>query len=156
MKFYELNERYHDTKEKMAWLATSLYAAFSIALLKWMMNKEYKNFITENYLLILIVLTVIFICAIWFINFHYYKKRNSVRIDGKTAKEIIESEKNEIDQMAEIFDYRSSLKPLKNWKNRKTNNEKLFAYHSTEIPIHLLMICFFFAQVFTIFSIKSG
>jgi hypothetical protein len=34
MKIYELNERYHDTKEKRAWLAISFYAAFTLGIIR--------------------------------------------------------------------------------------------------------------------------
>ncbi len=55
--------QYHDIKEKMAWLASSLYAAFSLAFIKWMYSNNVYRFSTVTQLLILVFSVIIFICA---------------------------------------------------------------------------------------------
>jgi hypothetical protein len=36
LKHMELNENYHQVKENLAWLATSLYLVFSVEVIKWL------------------------------------------------------------------------------------------------------------------------
>lgn len=45
LKLYELNEHYHDTKEKMAWLGSSLYVAFSVTIITSFSVKNFIKFI---------------------------------------------------------------------------------------------------------------
>ena len=40
---YELNERYHDVKERVVWLAGVVYLTFSVALIAWYLDPENRN-----------------------------------------------------------------------------------------------------------------
>ncbi len=81
IKLYELNEHYHDTKEKMAWLGSALYFTFSLAIMRILFIKEMQNFIKQDQWvpwIIGILLAAICGCALWFVNLHYKKKRISI------------------------------------------------------------------------------
>jgi len=140
IKFYELNEKYHDTKEKMAWLATSLYVAFSIALFKWIIAKQNNSFITSYCFYVLLFLSMIFGCALWFINFQYIKKRASVKIEEKITQEMCKLNVDGIAHITELFDFISYI-------NKRNGKERKYKYHSTEIPINVIVTLFFLAKV---------
>ncbi len=149
MKLYELNERYHDTKEKRAWLATTFYAGFSLMVIKWATNKENVDFLQEHQCTIIVLLFVIFVCVVWFIWFHYRKKRISVKIEGFISKEFSVQNADESLQLARVFCYADRVN--KGWWKR-TKKQR---YLSTEIEIFILMLVFFAAQIFVILT-ESG
>jgi len=69
LKLYELNEKYHDTKEKMAWLASSLYAVFSVAFFKYAHNVQLHDLKDSLKIGIIAFSIGTFICVLRFINF---------------------------------------------------------------------------------------
>ena len=83
LKLYELNQKYHDTKEKRAWIAVSFYDLFSAAIFSF-------SSINDNSCpacaVIAIFLTVIFVCVAIFIWFQYRQKRVSVKYDDELSK----------------------------------------------------------------------
>lgn len=44
---YELNEKYHDTKERVIWIAYTLYYAYTIGLSKYLLEVK-KNYINNK------------------------------------------------------------------------------------------------------------
>ncbi len=157
IKLYELNERYHDTKEKMAWLATSLYAAFSLAILRIFFTEGVKAFIKDQPGLIVIILLIIFCCALRFINFQYKKKRISVGI-SKGFMEILPnqtlSDENKLEQMLECT--KNANDKWREYKKKyKTNNKHKNKYISTEWPINILIVLFFILQILIILYLKG-
>lgn len=146
IKLYELNEQYHDTKEKRAWLATTFYAAFCSAVLKWAINKE-NVAVLQNYIWLIIGLSgVIFLCVFSFNWFQYRMKRASVKIEGFIANELSVQNGGDNNQLARVFDYMNEVK--KPWRKRTLKQGSL----STEIQIFVLMGAFFFAQVLVILT----
>jgi len=153
IKLYELNEHYHDTKEKMAWLASSLYAAFSVAIITWLFSKEiYKIHILKlnsiiNIILFFIIIVVVFICAILFICFQYKKKKISAVITDKYEKIILNEGLNYKNKLRRMFDYKSDVH--NNWKKYRKDykNKKL---GRSEIPIKIMIFIFFIAQIISI------
>ena len=142
LKLYELNERYHDTKEKMAWLGSSLYAAFSLAILRIFFAREMQDFINDYNMLFFVFLLLVFICAEWFINFQYKKKRISVRIDEELKDKMSEQVSSNEDQLKQIFTFISNVNTY--WRNYKNKDSR---YLSTEIPINILIAIFFIIQI---------
>jgi hypothetical protein len=159
MKLYELNERYHDTKEKRAWLATTFYAGFSLVVIRLATNKEIMVFLQVQQahrlyqILILIfilglilgfilfLLSVIFVCVLFFIRFQYIKKRASVDIEGHLTEELSVQNQDESIQLARVFRYMR----IANEKKSRCKQRRKFS--STEIPIFGLMIALFVAQI---------
>lgn len=83
IKLYELNEKYHDTKEKRAWIAVSFYAAFTLGVA----NVPLDDLISSiGYLVTVIIPTIIFVCVYLFIDFQYRQKRISVALEGRLNK----------------------------------------------------------------------
>ena len=65
---YELNEHYHDVKERVVWLAGVIYLTFSVALIAWYL--ENKEVLSEHQLptrQIAIFLTIVFVLTAIFI-----------------------------------------------------------------------------------------
>jgi hypothetical protein len=146
MKLYELNEQYHDTKEKRAWLATTFYVAFCLAVFKWTTNIGTVTIVQDHQYTIIGFLFVVFLCVFFFNLFQYRKKRASVKVDHFIAKALSVQKGNDNDQLVKVFDYmHEAHKPR--WKRSDKP-----AYHSTEIHIFVLMFAFFIAQVLIILT----
>ena len=148
MRMYELNERYHDTKEKMAWLASSLYAGFSVAIIRIFFTDSMQDFIRDCPLLIIIFLSAIFVCVFWFINFQYHKKRRSVKITGLLEHEIFKLKLDGENKLKQIFDCINKIHNV----GRKKKKKK---YRSTECPINMLIITFFITQIIITLYLKG-
>ena len=154
MKLYELNERYHDTKERRAWLATTFYAGFSLVVIK--LAKEIVVFLQAHRLhqililgFILVLLSVIFLCVLRFNAFQYRKKRASVDIEGYLAKELSVQNGDESIQLASVFKYMRMANEKKLcWKQRRE-------FSSTETQIYVLMGALFVAQIFVILIVSG-
>lgn len=61
---YELNEQYHNTKERIVWLAGVIYFTFSIVVLTWISKLPKYEFIWINREC-LIILTMVFLTSIF-------------------------------------------------------------------------------------------
>ena len=152
IRLYELNERYHDTKEKMAWLATSLYATFSVAIIRILFIEKTQNFIKNcrcNTILICAFLSVVCGCAVWFIHLQYRKKRISVAINGEFMEILPEqtlSDENKLTRMLEC-----TREINKCWRNYKKEHKKKSKCRNkltlTEGPVFTLIGIFFVTQI---------
>jgi cytochrome bd-type quinol oxidase subunit 2 len=76
IKKMELNEQYHQTKEKMAWVATSLFLTFTLACYKWLYGLSFDNF-GEAFPTIFILSTV-YLSALAFVSFQLRHRWQSV------------------------------------------------------------------------------
>ena len=157
LKLYELNERYHDTKEKMAWLGSSLYFAFSLAILRILFIEGIQKIINGCPLIIVGFLTVICGCALWFINIQYKKKRISVGISNEFMEILPDktlTDENKLEKMIkcinEINDDWRRYK--KDYKKKYKKKYKKFIF--TEIPINLLIFVFLISQILIIIYLK--
>lgn len=74
MKLHELYSKYHDTKEKMAWVGISFYAAFTLGIVRIF---RIKDIVIPPWLLwtLVCVLIIVMMCVLYFLLFHYKKKR---------------------------------------------------------------------------------
>ena len=146
LKLYELNERYHDTKEKMAWLGSSLYFAFSLAILRILFIKEMQNFIKQDPWVIIGFLLAICVFALLFINFQFKKKRNSVVYTGELEKQLCSLQ-------SKGEEYSESEDKLLQLFKRK---DEIFQ-DKMEVPdiyIYILMGIFFASQITLIILIR--
>ena len=155
LKLYELNERYHDTKEKMAWLGSSLYFAFSLAILRILFIKGMQNIIKQYswvpWVIIGFLLAAIYCCACWFINLQYKKKRISVGISNEFM-DIVSNNKPE-NKLKKMIKYTRYINDK--WGAYKKDHKKEcknFSY--TELPINILMGLFFAFQITLIILIR--
>ncbi len=149
IKLYELNEQYHDTKEKRAWLATTFYAAFCSAVIKWATTIENVETLQKYGWPILVLSVVIFLCVFFFNWFQYRKKRASVKIEGFIAEELSVQNESDNNQLARLFDYKTEVHKR---RCKRSDNEKKEEGYSTEIPIFVLMVAFFSAQISVILT----
>jgi hypothetical protein len=79
LRLYEFYERYHNIKEKMAWLGISFYAVFTLGIIRIFTINDLS--IDPWLLWVTIgVLTVVMGCILWFLCFHYKKKRCAAKI----------------------------------------------------------------------------
>lgn len=82
LKEYELNMSDHDRKEKMAWLASTLYFTFCLAVISFILGNDNINRISAelNCLtkwVIICSMIIIFICVILFVGYQYDRKNKS-------------------------------------------------------------------------------
>jgi len=88
-------DRYHDSKERMAWLATALYASFSIVFIKWLYGDGLSSW--NPWILIGLSLTIT-ACASCFIRFQYARKRECMKhprefcLSGEKKKDLNSTE----------------------------------------------------------------
>jgi len=138
LRLYEFYERYHNTKEKMAWLGISFYAVFTLGIIRMFTIKDLS---IDPWLLwvTISVLTVVMGCILWFLCFHYKKKRCAAKIvddlEDFLSKKNSNSEKGQQNIIAAI---------------RNTNREGVSfccGYKSTEVPITILLFVMYATQV---------
>ena len=149
IKLYELNERYHDTKEKMAWLGSSLYFAFSLAILRILFIDGMQKIIKKYPGGIVFFVLAIFGCALWFVIFQYKKKKISVGISNEFMDIVSNnklSDENKLKKMIKYTRYiNDKWRVYKKW--HKIGCMKIFF---TELPVNILMILFLASQIFLI------
>ncbi len=149
IKLYELNERYHDTKDNMVWLAISLYAVLSLAIMRILFIKEIQNFVNEEgmigEILITLFLSLVLYFTLSFINFQYKKKRISIRITEELEDKMTKQVSFNENHLKQFFEFKSKVH-----KDFKNNKKPCSEYYTTEIPIHVLIFIFFAAQLFLI------
>lgn len=75
---YELNEKYHDTKERVIWIAYTLYYAYSIGLSKYLLELKKNNINNKFGYLIFVFDIVIFVLSTIFLYMQSKRKYISV------------------------------------------------------------------------------
>ena len=76
---YQQNETYHDVKEKVIWLAGTVYYAFSFFVIKALLDIPNDRFVDKSLCWpAAIFLVAIFVLVIWFLRFHNRAKLKSV------------------------------------------------------------------------------
>ncbi len=88
LKHIELNEKYHDTKERMAWIASSVYFTFSLFVLNWLFEHRNLFICCKQSFLMTIPLLFIYICALCFISLQFKMRWDSVNKAG-ALKEVL-------------------------------------------------------------------
>ncbi len=84
LKHIELNDKYHDMKERMAWVAISIYMGFSVLLIRWLIETKC---VFDPTWPIIVGLTIIYICVFCFIMLQFEHRWMSV--DKSTALENV-------------------------------------------------------------------
>ncbi len=152
IKLYELNERYHDTKEKMAWLGSSLYFAFSLAILRILFIKGMQKIIEQGQWVpwvIGILLASICGCAVCFICLQYRKKRISVGISNEFMDIVSNYKLYDESVLKEMLKITKDLNS--NWGEYKKNHKKeCKKYRYAELPVYILISVFLASQIILI------
>ena len=137
LKYIELNEAYHDKKEEMAWIATTIYLTFSVVTLGWMIGKHPPVvFSCLEKSLIAGLFGIIYLCAIRFISFQFYRRWVAVYLTP--ALEHILSEIKPGDQPCS---FPALYKKQKDEEEEKPGNKRkgfVFLLVYTLIPFLLL------------------
>ncbi len=139
MRMYELYERYHNTKENMAWLGISFYAVFTLGIMRIFSDKEI-DILPWLLWTSVGVLVIVMLCVLWFIIFHYKKKRCAAKNVDELENYLSRQEANSEEGLKEI---------IGKIQNINKNGVKLICsgYKSTEIPIIILLFILLAAQV---------
>ncbi len=144
-KEYELNEKYHDSKENRAWIACALYFTYSLVVIKWILEINNKVFIKENYLLLMFTILIIDTLSFLFILFQFHKKALSVKKAAK-VKTAIANQYNETDKNIWVNRvWQCELSSDANWLRR----------YKIEIPLLLLVIVFPTVKIIIAFNISG-
>ena len=139
MKLYELNQKYHDTKEKRAWIAVSFYALFSAAIFSLSSGNDNPCSVCA---VIAILLTVIFVCVGIFVWFQYRQKRVSVEYE-KELEKILSKRIANTDK--ELRDYFSTVNRINNKGVQREKFDRL-----VESAIGLLLFALYIIQIVAI------
>ena len=83
----ELNEKYHDSKEKMAWTGASLYLIFAFATIKWLLNESSSLDPLETPIAIIVLVTVL-LGALAFTSFQFRHRWQST-CKAAALKEVL-------------------------------------------------------------------
>ncbi len=175
IKKMELNEQYHQAKEKMAWVATSLYLTFTLVSFKWLNNESYYS-ISEAFPTILILL-VVYLSALSFVTFQFRHRWQSV-YESYALVDLL----RQVDDSSQIRSFPDLFKnKMEEHKAKRENKRRPFLimiltllfpavaisfliyrvfggrkdivdsrYH-TEIPTYALMTYFFIVQLSIIY-----
>jgi uncharacterized membrane protein YciS (DUF1049 family) len=147
---YELNEKYHDSKENRAWIAWALYFTYSLLLLQWILRGGSQTIIKENTLILVILICLIDLSAFLFVLFQIQRKVHSVR-KSSTLKSAI----------ADTFDQTNrAIWSTVVWKNEMAESGNLQGSHfcwiglyKIELPLFFLMFLFWIVKVYFILTI---
>jgi hypothetical protein len=151
LKEYELNEKYHDSKENRAWIACALYFTYSIILLQWILNTGSRRIIENNGCLLEIMIALIDISVFLFIFQQLRRKANSVR-------------KAAILKYAIVNQYTNNEKIVLStivWKDEIATKENIEGYfpgwlslYFIELPLFFVMLLLFITKLFLILRIS--
>ena len=146
IKLYELNEHYHDTKEKMAWLGSSLYFTFSLAIMRFLFIQEIQTIIKKYPWIIVIFVLTLFGCVLRFVCLQYRKKRISAGISNKFMDIVNNNELTAENKVKRMIKYTRCINDK--WRALKNKHKKEWKkYGFAELPVHILMIIFFVSQI---------
>ena len=147
---YELNEKYHDSKENRAWIACVLYFTYSLLLLQWILRNGSQEIIKENTLILGIVICLIDLSAFLFVLFQIQHKVHSVR-KAANLKYAIANKFNSTNR---------SIWSTVVWKNEIATSDNLQGYYTNwlslykiEVPLFFIMLLFFIIKVYFILTI---
>ncbi|MEW5813775.1 MAG: hypothetical protein AB1798_00025 [Spirochaetota bacterium] len=171
LKKIELNENYHQNKEKMAWIATSLYLTFTIVSFRWLHNRSFDYF--EEELLTILILAVTYLSALSFVSFQFRHRWQSVyesyallnllrQIDTDTAVNLfpdlynnaMETEKNKRENKRRPFAIMilTLLFPIMAtvyliYRIFGGKKDVIDSRYHTEIPTYAILTYFFLVQI---------
>jgi hypothetical protein len=86
LKEYELNEKYHDSKENRIWLACGLYFTYSVATMSWILNPVQNGFAREDAWPLGLTMLLIDISSFIFLFLQAKRKADSVKRTGRIKR----------------------------------------------------------------------
>lgn len=178
MKLVEVEDNYRDQKERLAWLATSIYSAFSIVLIPWLIR---KHFASLQEFLIAFLLGIVYIAILVFVSMHF-KSRWIASVKGGTLREFLYSPEKIRGVTSFEESVKTNMKKKKEqrpiWRillytvllmmivtpviyflffNKKENtDERIDRRYQSEVPSYAVLTVFFFAQMYFIWYKDLG
>lgn len=143
---YELNEKYHDTKERVIWIAYTLYYAYTIGLSKYLLEVK-KNYINNKIgYLIFFFDIIIFVLSTVFLYMQCKRKYVSV-LKTEKIRNIIADDDIEI-----IWDWFCKDQGKVEEELLLKNNRRWFKTNRIEIVLYLIMFTLFIGKEVIIFE----
>ena len=141
LKEYELNEQYHDTKEKSLWVAFALYYTYCVASTGYFLEIYNRN----NYIrvgpLVVLINILIFVLFSLFIEMQGKRKCISVLKSTELNRIITSGSNYEIKRWFEYEQKELEIFLLKKYR------KKLLLVCRIEIVLCLLMVIMFFSNI---------
>jgi type IV secretory pathway TrbL component len=136
----ELNEHYHQSKETMAWVASSLYLGFSVAVIKWLFEKPLC--VSQN-IFSTIILSVVYLAALAFITFQFRHRWQSV-YESYALNDLLKECTDEapVSAFPELYE-----KAVEVHKNKKCNKRNAFLIMVLTIFFPIVAILFLLYRV---------
>ena len=134
---YELNEKYHDTKERVIWLAFGLYCAYSFGSIQFILSNENENFLlSKPDLFYVLIDMIILILALIFIFMQTKLKVISVFKKNALTKIMVD---DSTEQIKNWFRNQSSIGKIL----LKENKNKIYLTCRIEIVLFTIMVVVF-------------
>ena len=174
-KKYELNEACHDRKERMAWVGSTIYYTFSLAILTWLAGAGFKCTETLYRPILTIFVSMTFISALTFTSLQFYHRWKSVSESGaherilkrlqsengnKTYQEFIDEDVDDGEKRKLLWImFLTIALPIliifgRIKCKRKKCKEFIDSRYRTEIPTYTIATILFAAQLVMIWSCK--
>ena len=133
LKKNELNENYHNSKERSGWISFSVYLSFSLVFFEFIFKKTFSD---QIYLLISFIYFLLSLLAVIFISKQFMYKAISV------VKTIC------FERMLK-YDHKDYTKGIRWLKAKNINRPSLF---NMEVPLYLLFSIIYFGNQIFLFS----
>ena len=135
LKNIEMNENYHDKKEKMAWIASSIYFAFSLLILRWLIDETIDGY---QKIMLLVLLAVIYTSALCFISLQFKLRWESVE-KSDALREVLRNLKD-LDLAPSFPD--KSEHYLEIERNKDENKRKMWLILLLTISFPILLLSY--------------
>ena len=144
LAMYVQNEKYHDTKERVLWLAGTIYYGFSVLILRWLLDAP-NDWFGDNPLLVgdcvvpiqgimAVFLSLVFVLVLWYLWFQHKAKLGTIDTFNRLGTLIRE--------LGNDFDNLMGFPPKK--------NKDVPFFRRKEVPGRIVIFVaalFFFAQL---------
>ncbi len=115
LRLIEREDRYHEKKESMAWIAGSVYFTFSIGVISWIVSSGMVRAPHNLKMLLMFGLLLFYICALIFVTLQFKSRWNSVSHTATFNKAF---QDGDIKNMKDIIDF------YKFWEQDKSTYKK--------------------------------
>ena len=114
LKIYELNEVYHERKERMAWIGSTVYYTFSLAILTWVAGST-----DLQPTMLTMLVSVAFISALTFTSLQFSSRWDSVSKTGANNRILRRIQSEEVNFTLDEFYREDRLNHKGEWEKRK-------------------------------------
>jgi uncharacterized membrane protein YhdT len=150
---YELNEKYHDTKENRAWLACALFFTYSLVLLKWILSPVNQGIISENACLFVVMVFLVDLASFLFVFSQIQRKASSVRKSANLKHSIVSQYGAADAKTWSIVVWKNEIASAENLKGIYPDWLNLYRI---ELPLLFLIILLWIAKTYFILTISCS